>query len=44
MGHMMQMRGKGEYPPPRREESRRLVQGGREGAANITLELRAEPQ
>ncbi len=35
---------KDEYPPPRREESRRLVKGGREGAANITLELRAEHQ
>ena len=33
---------KDEYPPLRREESRRLVKGGREGAGNITLERRAE--
>ena len=35
---------KDEYPPPKREESRRLVRGGREGAGNITLEWRAEAQ
>ena len=33
---------KDKYPPPRRKESRRLVRGGREGAAKITFELRAE--
>ena len=35
---------KDKYLPPRRAESRRLVQGGREGTGKITLEPRAEPQ
>jgi len=33
---------KDKYPPPTRKESRRLVKGGREGAAKITLEQGAE--